>query len=231
MAKIILSLRKMLAGKQIQLAISKCWMLFAVLSVWILVLYGVHTIGLNGRVEKAIDRFIAIEKEQSSGKPAQNTAIAAMQKRSPFAPPSGPPMPPQCLGILGNRALFGDKWYKAGEDAMGAKILSVDATGVKIHWEGKEQTLRPFGVAVNYAQGGPPRSMGSAPPPSPGPSQPRPSAPEGPREGGPGFGRRGFPDFRNMSPEELAKMRDRFMNMSPEERRAAYEEMRNNRSR
>jgi len=44
--------------------------------------------------------------------------------------------------------------------------------------------------------------------------------------GGPGGG---F-DFRRMSNEELGQMRDRFMNMSPEERRAAFEEFRRNRT-
>ncbi|MBA4397483.1 MAG: hypothetical protein C0394_08895 [Syntrophus sp. (in: bacteria)] len=228
MTKIAIKIKRGLAGPQGQRLMQKCWMLPAAGIVWILILYSVQTVGLTGRVEKAIDRFTAMEKELSSGKPVKNDALEAMRQKSLFVPASPPPQLPQCLGILGNLALFGSEWRKVGDEVQGAKILSVNATEVKVLWQGKEQAIRPFDVAVAYDQGGSGRQAG---PPPPGES--RPSPPQVVPNGGPppmmGGGPGGM-GFRNMSPEELAKMRDKFMKMSPEERRAAAEEMRRTRS-
>jgi hypothetical protein len=227
MTKIAIKIKRGLAGPQGQRLIQKCWLLPAAGIVWILILYSFQTVGLTGRVKKAIDRFVAMEKELSSSQPVKNDTLEAMRQKSLFAPPNSPPQPPQCLGILGDLALLGGQWHKVGDEVQGAKILSVNATEVKVLWQGKEQAIRPFDAAVTYGQGNSNRQAG---PPPPGESRPSPpqvvpnSGPPPMMGGGAGMG------FRNMSPEELAKMRDKFMNMSPEERRAAAEEMRRNRS-
>jgi hypothetical protein len=228
MTKIAKQIKRGLAGPLGQKIIQKCWMLPAAGVVWVLLVYGVRTIGLTGRVERAIDRFVAMEKDLSSAKPATNDALEARRQKSLFAPPSSPPQAPQCTGILGEYALFGNDWRKVGDEVQGAKILLIDATEVKVLWQGQEQMLRPFEVAVTYSQ---PAGNRPPEPSSPGGSRPAPSPSRNGSEGGPppmmGGGGMGF---RNMSSEEQAKMRERFMNMSPEERRAAFEEMQRNRS-
>lgn len=228
MTKTAMKIRHIIAAPQFQWAIQKSWMLPAAGIVWILLVYSIQTVGLTGRVEKAIDRFVAMEKELSSDKPVKNDALEAMRQKSLFAPPNPPPQLPQCLGILGNQALFGGEWHKVGDEVQGAKILSVDAAEVKVLWQGKEQAIRPFDAAVNYSQGNTGRQ--AAPQPA---GESRPEPPQAvPNSGPPPMmgGRPGGMDFRTMSPEERAKMRERFMNMSPDERRAAFEEMQRNRS-
>jgi hypothetical protein len=148
-----------------------------------------------------------------------------MSKTNPFSGPSPAPSMPQCQGILGQFALFGDQWYKAGDSIGEAKIVSIGTSDLKILWQGQEQTLKPFDVEVQYQ-----RSQSGGPTPSAGPQTAQTVVAQGPSEMPPMpmMGGRGFNPF-NMSPDELGRMRDQFMNMSPDERRRAFEEMRGRR--
>ena len=224
MTGIVNQLKKGLAGAGGQKMMRRLWLLPAAATVWVLLSYNVRALGLSGRVEKAIGRYKTMEQQAASALQAPNKAIEEMRKKNLFTGPQPQPPTPQCLGILGQYALFGQDWYKAGDTVQDAKILSVGPAEVKILWQGKEQILRPFDVEVEYK-----KSTAGGPTPAGQPTQPVAQAQPEPPGDMPMGGRFGGFDPRNMSPEELARMRDRFMNMSPEERRQAMEEFRGRR--
>jgi hypothetical protein len=224
MIRILQSIQRGLAGTSGQILIRRLWLVPAAATIWVLVSYNVRTFGLSGRVEKAIGRYKAMEKEIVTSLGTPNKAINEMQKKNPFSGAAPAPAMPQCQGILGQYALFGDQWYKSGDTVQDAKIVSIGPSEVKILWQEKEQTLKPFDVEVQY-----PKSQPGGSVPSAGPPAAQPAVVQGPPEMPPmPMGGRGFNPF-NMSPDELSRMRDRFMNMSPEERRNAFEEMRGRR--
>ena len=66
-----------------------------------------------------------------------------------FVPPPPKPKPPnEVKGIFGDQALIGGKWYQVGDTIPpGAKVLAIEATLVKIEWEGKEKILAPIKAA------------------------------------------------------------------------------------
>jgi hypothetical protein len=224
MSLMIELLKKGLAGASGQMMVRHLWLVPAAATVWVLLSYNVRTFGLSGRVEKAIGHYKTMEKEVVSTIQTPNKAIEEMRKNNPFSGAEPTPAMPQCQGILGQYALFGDQWYKVGDTVQDAKIVSIGPSEVKIQWQGQEQALKPFDVAVQYqkpqASGPTPAGSGAA---QPVVAQGQPEMPPMPMMGG-----RGFNPF-NMSPDELGRMRDRFMNMSPDERRRAFEEMRGQR--
>jgi hypothetical protein len=221
MIQIVESLKKGLFGSSGQMLIRRLWLVPAVATVWVLISYNVRTFGLSSRVEKAIGHYKTMEKDIVTSLGTPNKAIDEMKKKNPFSGASPSPSMPQCQGILGQYALFGDQWYKAGDTVQEAKIESIGPSEVKILWQGKEQTLKPFDVEVQYQKSQASKPMASASPPA---TAVQSSSEMPPMMGG----GRGFNPL-NMSPDELSRMRDRFMNMSSDERRRAFEEMRGRR--
>lgn len=199
----------------------RLWVVPAVGIVWLLIGFGVRTVGLADRFEESINRYLVMEKQAAEAKPPAVEKDKA-KKKSPFAPDAPEPPMPKCMGIIGDTALINDQWRKAGDTVDGATVVSVGASDVTILWKEKEQKLTPFDVPAEY------RQSSRTPSPS-GPSgssespQPVFMGPRGPESGGRGHG---FMEGR-MTGEEMAKMRDRIINMTPEERRAAFEEFRN----
>ncbi len=59
------------------------------------------------------------------------------------APPKQNPVK-QVEGILGQEALIGGKWYKAGDKVADAKIIAVAATQVEVEWDGKKTSFAPI---------------------------------------------------------------------------------------
>lgn len=200
--------------------IRRLWILPAIGIVWTVLSYNTRTFGLSGRVDKAIGQYKTMEKQVTSALQAPTKTAEEMKKKNLFSGSQSTPPMPQCTGILGNYALFGENWHKTGDMVQEAKILSVNPTGVKILWQDKEQILRPFDVEVEYK-----KSQASGPTPGGQPAVARSQSASSPSMGGPFGGM----DPRTMSPDQLTQMRDRVMNMSPEERRAAFEEMRGQR--
>ncbi len=88
-----------------------------------------------------------------------------------------PPQHPvkQVEGILGSEAFISGKWYKVGEKIGEAKIVAINATDVKVEWNGKETTFSPIAAVSAAPPGRPPTG---AAPMRPGGPQP-PKAPEG----------------------------------------------------
>jgi hypothetical protein len=149
----------------------------------------------------------------------------ALKKSNLFVPPPPRQHPVNAvLGIMGNEALIGDKWYKAGDKIGDATIVAVEPTQVKIEWDGNTKYFAPLASADGSSgppsgRRGPGRGGESA---GPGPTMVEVSGP-GPERGG----------FGNMSEEQRAEMRARmeemranFENMSPEEREAFRNKMR-----
>ena len=159
---------------------------------------------------------------------AKNSEAAGkLKEKNMFVAPSKQkPKPPVCLGLFGSSAIFkdkGDKLYKvgdkikckAGENSTEAEIVAIGPNEVTIMWEEKEMKLKPFDVS-NETKSKDKGKKPEKPTPTPvgggaqvvqqdqGQSMPR-SVPRG----GGGFG---------FSGEEMRQMRDRYMNMSPEER-------------
>ncbi|MBN2511742.1 MAG: hypothetical protein JXB18_02280 [Sedimentisphaerales bacterium] len=237
MTRVMYKIKHWAAGSAGQTVIRYLWLCPAIGLIWVIASYGMATSGLSGRVEKAIERQLSLEKQFAEAQPSKNEALEAIRTRSVFAGPAAIPPLPQCQAILGEYALFGEEWKKAGDEFNGARILEITPTEVKISWQNQEQVLRPFDVAVEYGgrdqrQAFGRRGESSRAEPSSGAA---PAAMESFRQGPPGMmmggpGSVGGFDFRRMSPEELGQMRDRFMNMSPDERRAAFEEFRRNRT-
>jgi len=125
-------------------------------------------------------------------------------------------------GILGGEVLIKDKWYKPGDSVEDAKIVAVESTEVRIAWDGHEKAFAPIAGTGSEGPGGP-RSRGR-PTGAPGRSRTmrptaRPSAPLGPMRGRPGVA-------PIVSPEERARLKERWTNMTPEEREQSREQMR-----
>ncbi len=127
------------------------------------------------------------------------------------------------LGIFGDEALINGKWYKAGDSVGDARVVAIEPTQVRIEWDGKETVFAPITAAVALGPSGPGRpgrpDRGDSG--RPGPSMT--AAAGGPGRGGVG----------DLSEEQRAQMRarfegmrERFQNMSAEERERARSEMR-----
>jgi hypothetical protein len=111
--------------------------------------------------------------------------------------------------IMGNEVCINEQWYKLGDVVKDAKIVAIEPTQVRIEWEGQEKTFAPIDAPIIER-------------PSQRPSVTEVAKAEGSEEGQaetvqvqtdiegaggpPGMGRFGF-----MSPEEMARMRERFM--------------------
>lgn len=82
-----------------------------------------------------------------------NEAASKLKKKNLLDPPPPKKKNPisQVMAIMGNEALINDKWYKAGDKIGDAKITAVEATQIKVKWDGKETTIAPIASAVKYA--------------------------------------------------------------------------------
>jgi hypothetical protein len=94
--------------------------------------------------------------DQANEAMEKSRETAAALKKENFFSPLGPKQHPvtSVLGILGNEALIGNKWYKAGSRVQDARIVAVEATQVRIEWDGKEKTFAPLRSANQLASGG-----------------------------------------------------------------------------
>jgi len=171
----------------------------------------------EGLIEKAIaqnnsdandiDRYLAKSKKVAD----------ELKKKNLFAPPEPKQHPvKQVLGILGNEVVINGKWYKAGDNIKDAKIVAIEPAQVRIEWNGEEKIFAPIDAV-------------SAPEPN-APGRPRPDTEQArqperePAEVGPMPGRRGFRGFRDISPEERDRLRERFREMRERWENASEEE-------
>lgn len=109
------------------------------------------------RMAAARDDLSAVAMREST---AASQALAEdLKKRNLFSPPQPPRHPvTSVLGILGDEALIGDKWYRAGDTIGDAKIVAIEPTQVRIRWQGRETVFVPMEVTEQPSTG----SAGSA---------------------------------------------------------------------
>lgn len=151
-----------------------------------------------------------------NGPAAERTALVErLEKENLFVKPAPKQHPVrEVAGILGDEALINNRWYKLGDSVGDAKIVAIEPTKVRIAWNGQEKDFAPMGTG---GSGGPPGPRGARPPGRPG------GPPAAVRGGRP---RRGGPPRPMPSPQERAALRERFRNMSGEEREQFREKMR-----
>lgn len=146
----------------------------------------------------------------------------ALKKRNLFVPPEPRRHPVnEVFGILGSEAFINDGWRKVGEMIGDARVVAIEPTQVKIEWDGQTKYFAPLTAAGSGSPSGP----GGRPGRGEGGGGPGPGAVVTGPDGGPGRG--------DLSEEQRAEMRarfegmrDRFSNMSPEERERFRDEMR-----
>jgi hypothetical protein len=59
----------------------------------------------------------------------------------------------EVTGILGEEALIGGQWYKAGDHVEDAEVLAVEPTLVRVRWDGREQEFSPIAAAAGGGTG------------------------------------------------------------------------------
>ena len=101
------------------------------------------------RAENTVQRAVAQSKLDANDMKkyfAESKAIAdELKKKNLFAPPPPKQHPvKQVLGILGDEALIGDKWYKVGGKVADAEIVAIEPTHARIKWDGKEKVFAPI---------------------------------------------------------------------------------------
>jgi hypothetical protein len=99
----------------------------------------------NGSNEKEIKEVVA-----------KSCAVADdLKKANLFSPPAPKRHPvTSVLGILGDEVLIGSKWYKAGDKVQDARIVAVEATQIRVEWEGTEKIFAPLQTADQLGSGG-----------------------------------------------------------------------------
>ncbi|MHC4642243.1 MAG: hypothetical protein ACYS32_11405 [Planctomycetota bacterium] len=181
------------------------------------------------RAENSLNKAAALSKPDPNDMEkyfAKSRAIASELKKNNLFAPSPPKQHPvsKVLGILGDEVLINNKWYKAGDNVGDAKIVAIEPTLVRIEWDGNEKTFLPIDTK-DAAPSGSRRPGGpSKPQVAKAGEQSSPQMVQVQQEGrgGEGMGRFGGGDMM----ERMREMRERFENMSPEERERARAEMR-----
>ncbi|MHC4754737.1 MAG: hypothetical protein ACYTBP_06295 [Planctomycetota bacterium] len=75
-----------------------------------------------------------------------------LKKKNLFVPPQKKKHPVnKVTAIMGDEAYINGKWYKAGAKVGDANIVEIEATYVKIVWQGKEKKFAPFDVKTPAA--------------------------------------------------------------------------------
>jgi len=184
----------------------------------------------KARAHSVVQRAIEQNKTDSENlqkQLADSTAISdELKKNNLFAPPPAKQHPvSEVSGIFGDQVLIRDKWYSVGDTIKDARIVAIGATSVTIMWEGKEKTFLPIEAKIVEAKSG---SRGRTDTDQNKEGEEK-EVDEGEKpeitvrvEGGgpPRFGGRGGPG------EGFMAMRQRFENMSEQERQEFRERMR-----
>ena len=76
-------------------------------------------------------------------------AADQLAQRNSFVPPVPSDPPGDCSVILGDEALFGNQWVKAGDMLGGSDVLEVGISEVTLLWEGQIITRSPVYVSSN----------------------------------------------------------------------------------
>lgn len=184
----------------------------------------------SARAESIVKQ--AVEQSRSDQKNlekqlADSTEISnELKKNNLFAPPIPKQHPvTEVSGIFGDQVLIKNKWYGVGDSIADAKIVAIGPTSVTILWDGKEKTFLPIQAKTEAANG--PRGKSPTASANGSENNKQENGGNGPETvvvqnegGGPRFGGRGGPGGG------FTAMRQRFENMSEEERQAFRDRMR-----
>jgi hypothetical protein len=184
----------------------------------------------SARAKSVVTRAVeqnATDTKNLQKRLADSAAISdVLKKNNLFAPPEAKQHPVNgVFGIFGDQVLIQNKWYSVGEMVKDAKIVAIGATSVTIMWEGKEKTFLPIEAKITEGKSGPAGRTATAQ--KNGGEKKDADKGEKPSvtvrvEGGgpPRPGGRGGPGSGFMA------MRERFENMSEQERQEFRERMR-----
>jgi hypothetical protein len=187
----------------------------------------------SARAESVVKRAIKLNVTDPNNLEKHLASSAAitdeLKKNNLFAPPQAKQHPVnEVSGIFGDQVLIKDKWYNVGDKIADAKIVAIGPTSVTIAWDGREKTFLPIQAAIAEAPSGQ-RGRGATAKENEGGEG---ADKDQNKEGGPetvtiqidggrqGFGGQGGPGGGFMA------MRQRFENMSEEERQAFRDQMR-----
>ena len=194
------------------------------LMIFEVVAFGITSIRMPKEIEAAISDSEHDDEAVKQCVAKTKEVAGKLKEKNMFVPPPPKPKPPSCTGVIGDEAAINGKLYKVGDEVGGAKIVSITASGATILWEGKEKFLPAFGGEKGPP--GPPALSAKRRPKRKAKSaekKPEPEVVSEPPRERRGGGMRGM--FGNMSEEE----RNRIRNMSPEERREYFSQMRGQR--
>ena len=182
----------------------------------------------SARAESVVKRAIEQNGTDPNNIEKQLASSAAitdeLKKNNLFAPPPAKQHPVnEVWGIFGDQVLIKDKWYNVGDTIADAKVVAIGPTSVTIMWDGKEKSFLPIQAVIAEDKSGP---------------RGRTATTKG-NEGAGKDGEKGGatkvtinvegarPDGGQGGPgDRFMAMRQRFENMSEEERRAAIAQMR-----
>ena len=186
----------------------------------------------SARAESVVKQAIEQSRTDPKNIEKQLASSAAvsdeLKKNNLFAPPPPKQHPVQEVsGIFGNQVLIKNKWYNVGDTVGDAKIVAIGPTSVTIAWDGKEKSFFPIQAKIAEAPSGP-RGKTATAKKKEGEANNKGENKKDRHEpvtvqvegGGPRFGGRGGPG------EGFMAMRQRFENMSEQERDAFRDRMR-----
>ncbi len=79
-----------------------------------------------------------------------------LKKKNLFAPPPPKQHPvKEVSGIMGDEVLINGKWYKAGDMVADAKIVAIEPARVRIEWDGNEKVFLPIDATIPAGPKGP----------------------------------------------------------------------------
>jgi hypothetical protein len=178
-------------------------------------------------VERAVEQNVNDPKNVEKQLASSAAITGELKKNNLFAPPMAKQHPVQEVsGIFGDQVLIQDKWYSVGDVVKDAKIVAIGATSVTIAWDGKERSFLPIEAKIADASSGqkgraaPNQKEGGESDNKDANGEKRPEVTVRVEGQGPRFGGRGGPG------EGFMAMRERFENMSEQERQAFRDRMR-----
>lgn len=118
-------------------------------------LWDYHSASANAQsiVAKAVDQDKADPNLLEENLAGCKEIAEALKKKNLFMPPPKKPGHPVSAvqGIMGDEVLIKNKWYKVGDKISDAEVVSIEATLVKIKWNGKEKSFAPISAIVAAA--------------------------------------------------------------------------------
>lgn len=151
----------------------------------------------NGEAEKRLADVKAIAEK--------------VKKNNLFAPPAMKQHPVNAVAaIMGNEVLINEQWYKLGDMVNDAKIVAIEPMQVRILWDGQERTFAPVDAPLpeRASQRGGTTEVAKAEGSEGRPEVVQVQVDVSGTGGPPGMGM-----FGNMSPDQMARMREQFMSM------------------